>query len=186
MGGTVGTKHCKRCVTDKPLEAFSVQNIRKEGRYPTCKACVNLRSRERYAKDPAKFNEYNRALYVADPEQGRALRKKSRDKNPETTKASRRKWQQANAGVTNSYTAEYRASKLQATPKWLTEEQRQEMVAVYELAKELQWLSSEPLEVDHIVPLQGAEVSGLHVPWNLQILPRGLNRQKTNKIEELE
>lgn len=56
------------------------------------------------------------------------------------------------------------------------------MTAVYELAKELQWLSETPLEVDHEVPLQGENVSGLHVPWNLRIVPMPINRAKSNKF----
>jgi 5-methylcytosine-specific restriction endonuclease McrA len=38
------------------------------------------------------------------------------------------------------------------------------------------------LEVDHIVPLQGAAVSGFHAPWNMQLLTERENIQKGNKF----
>ena len=78
--------------------------------------------------------------------------------------------------------AKRRAAKLQATPPWLTKAQLREIGEFYILAKKLQLESAEPLEVDHIVPLQGDNVCGLHVPWNLQILPQSQNASKGNKL----
>jgi 5-methylcytosine-specific restriction endonuclease McrA len=84
----------------------------------------------------------------------------------------------------NAQTAKRRAAKKHATPKWLTKDQLNEIKQYYILAKELQWLSlkSDPLTVDHIVPLVSPNVCGLHVPWNLQILPRSQNSSKGNRI----
>lgn len=85
-----------------------------------------------------------------------------------------------NRGKYNAHTAKYRASKIKATPKWLTNEQLLEIENLYKKAKLLN------LEVDHIIPLQGQNVSGLHVPWNLQLLSKKDNAKKGNNIKEEE
>jgi 5-methylcytosine-specific restriction endonuclease McrA len=96
-------------------------------------------------------------------------------------KAYSRGYYCSNKGLSNANKAKRRAALLQRTPSWLSPAQLKEISALYELAKELQWLSEEPLHVDHIEPLQGSTVSGLHVPWNLQILPESLNLAKGNR-----
>lgn len=91
-----------------------------------------------------------------------------REKNPGKVLAAKRK---------------YQIAKLQRTPKWLTQEHFKLIEQEYILAAELNWLNTnEPMHVDHIVPLQGKNVSGLHVPWNLQIMPKTLNQEKRNKF----
>lgn len=65
-----------------------------------------------------------------------------------------------------------------ATPKWVD---REAVMAVYHAAK-LRRLAGENVHVDHVVPLDGKTVSGLHVPWNLQIIPATENIRKGNRM----
>lgn len=102
--------------------------------------------------------------------------------NKEYYKKHGESWRKANPDKNAAKSAKYTFAKNKRVPKWLTFEQLEEITYFYSLAKELQWLSEDKLEVDHIIPLQGKDVSGLHVPWNLQILPKSLNIKKGNKI----
>ena len=69
-----------------------------------------------------------------------------------------------------------------ATPKWLTAEQKMEIRLKYRLAIELSRRTGMRHAVDHIVPLQGDDVCGLHVPWNLQVITQEENLKKSNKV----
>jgi len=70
----------------------------------------------------------------------------------------------------------------QATPKWLTPEHKQQIVAIYEHMRDCRYITGEEYHVDHIVPLRGKNVCGLHVPWNLQVLPAWVNLSKSNRL----
>ena len=72
----------------------------------------------------------------------------------------------------------------QATPKWLTAEQRKQIVDIYEHMRDCRAVTGEDYHVDHIVPLRGENICGLHVPWNLQVLPAYVNMSKSNTLEE--
>lgn len=72
----------------------------------------------------------------------------------------------------------------QATPKWLTTEQRRQIVAIYEHMRDCRAITGEDYHVDHIIPLRGDNICGLHVPWNLQVLPAYVNMSKSNIFED--
>lgn len=73
--------------------------------------------------------------------------------------------------------------KQSATPVWLTNEQEEQIKAMYQHARDCEVVSGERYDVDHIIPLQGKSVCGLHVPWNLQVLPKDVNIKKGNRYE---
>ena len=101
--------------------------------------------------------------------------------HPEKHKKSVSKWAKSNRHKRNATEAKRRAVKLQATPPWLTKEQFLQIDEYYLMAKELEKVFPWPQHVDHEVALQGENVCGLHVPWNLQILSRKENLSKGNR-----
>ena len=68
-----------------------------------------------------------------------------------------------------------------ATPPWLTRKQKSEIRQLYQIAITMTQTTGEQYVVDHIVPLRGEEVCGLHVPWNLRVITQEENLKKSNK-----
>jgi hypothetical protein len=66
-------------------------------------------------------------------------------------------------------------------PSWLSKDQVEMIAAMYGEARRLSKESGVPMVVDHIVPLRGKNVCGLHVPCNLRIVTKQANAQKGNK-----
>lgn len=75
------------------------------------------------------------------------------------------------------------ASKIKASPSWLTKDHKFQISEIYSKAAIKTAETGIAHEVDHIIPLRGKVVCGLHVPWNLQVLPAYKNRQKSNLLE---
>jgi hypothetical protein len=69
-----------------------------------------------------------------------------------------------------------------ATPKWLSRRQKSEIRQLYQIAITMTQTTGEQYVVDHIVPLRGEFVCGLHVPWNLRVITQGENLKKSNKL----
>lgn len=80
------------------------------------------------------------------------------------------------------YAAKRRAAKLSRTPVWLTEEDTWLIKEFYLLAEEREKYIGIKWHVDHIIPLQGKLVSGLHIPQNLQVISAKENISKSNKF----
>jgi len=114
------------------------------------------------------------AWQAANPEKARAASAKWRSANPEKARACDAAWLAANPAKNCAKQVRRIAVKLNATPKWLTPEHHAEILNWYRRGAEA------GLEVDHVVPLRGVNVSGLHVPWNMQLLTKSENVLKSN------
>jgi hypothetical protein len=159
-------KVCSKCKEYKLAEFFGKASKHSTGLRPECTPCRRLVD----ARTP-KRNRW--------PEQ-REWRKKNRDKYLATVHRYKKK----NADKVAAFIATYRATRLKATPKWLTAEDRKKILEIYTLARKLTRETGIIHEVDHIIPLQGKTVCGLHVPSNLQILTKEENSRKRNNFEE--
>lgn len=89
-------------------------------------------------------------------------------------------WKRKNPAKVAADDLKRRRSVKNATPNWLVKEDWDKMNYIYSVAKENTSLIGEKYHVDHIVPIRGKDICGLHVPWNLQVLPADLNLKKGN------
>lgn len=126
--------------------------------------------------------ERSRKWYRENHKRALKTRKKYRDKNKKKKKLYDKWYREQNRGLTNSIKKRYKLAKKHRTPKWLTKQQKNEIDKFYILAYTKTQETGIEHHVDHIIPLQGKNVSGLHVPWNLQVITAKRNRNKSNKL----
>ena len=124
----------------------------------------------------AEYRKNNREKFLA----GIAAWSK---KNPEKVKQYAKKTKEKNRGRVNSDTVARRLAKIRRTPAWLTEDDKWLLKEAYNLAVLRTKMFGFPWHVDHIIPLQGEMVSGLHVPNNIQVIPWIDNVRKANSFE---
>ena len=110
----------------------------------------------------------NHKRWLSKP--GNKLKKYACDKNTQSTRY--RRWQENNKEKVRLKNANERAARLQRLPAWADREK----------IKEFYMNCPEGFHVDHIIPLRGKNVSGLHVIENLQYLPAKENISKSNKF----
>ena len=94
----------------------------------------------------------------------------------------KRKYKQANPDLYRELVSVRRRRFRDATPKWLSAEQKMEIRLKYRLAIELSRATGVRHAVDHVIPLQGEDVCGLHVPWNMEVITQDENLKKSNKL----
>lgn len=139
------------------------------------------RARERVwnALNPEKRRHYAREWNRKNSEKRRAISRASRERHAVEVRARYRKWAKTNPDKRAASVAARNAAKLKRTPGWADLEKIKQ---VYAHARVMTEMLGEPWHVDHVLPLQGRFVSGLHVHNNLQILPGEENVRKGNRF----
>jgi hypothetical protein len=102
---------------------------------------------------------------------------------PEEKQRNRNKHKEKNPDLYKALVSVRKRRHRQATPKWITPEQKLAMRQLYLQAMKLTKLTGERYVVDHRVPLISDTVCGLHVPWNLRVITQAENLKKYNKLE---
>lgn len=180
-----------------------------------CRVCVNLNTKKFKAKNPTKHSAESKKYYqenkerlavakctrrrtdvawVAKEAAEAAQRRKAnpalfairgqewRKANVDRCNSNAQRWRKENPGRVAANKANRRARKARATPSWA------DLAAVkkiYDLSAAITKLTGVQHEVDHIYPLHGRLVSGLHVGSNLQVLTKVENNKKRNKYDPM-
>jgi hypothetical protein len=176
-------KQCSVCQETKPFLSFHKQKSGPGGYRSACKDCRKGDHIDRYEANKEEWNKRSVAWRAANPDKAKLIHAKFREANREQRNAYKSDWVQANRGHVNAYCVKRYAEKLKRTPAWLSEFDKLKIECLYQLAAMRTRESGYIWHVDHIIPLQGKFVSGLHVPSNLRVIPAVENNRKYNRYE---
>ena len=179
---------CTSCHMEMDLSEFSTNG--KNGIHTSCKSCQASAARIKRQKNIESARQYERQQYAKNKDAKKAsiaayyqrnkdaIREAARARyaaNSNAVKANNAEYRQANRDKVYAWNGTRRAAQRMAVPKWVD---RGAITAIYAKARLLSQETGIRHHVDHIIPLNGDGVSGLHVPWNLQIITQRENLRK--------
>ena len=169
----IGKRFCTKCENIIPLNELGDDWYR-------CKNCEKLQGqkyrKEYYIKNKEKMLSYSKEYYRNNSEARKEYNREWNRKNKKYRQLYRKIYYLNNKDLFLSWTAKRKAATLQRVPLWQTEEHASLILDFYKNCPE-------GYHVDHIVPLQGKLVSGLHTIENLQYLPATENLSKGNSFD---
>ena len=131
------------------------------------------------AKKRKAQNEYRRKY----PDRVKATSKATMHKHRIARNAEKLAWAKKNKGRVLAWCRKRQLDKVQRTPAWLTAEDLWLIEQFYETAAARTKATGVQWHVDHRTPLRGKMVSGLHVPYNLQVILGSENSSKGNRVQ---
>lgn len=174
-------KTCSTCKEEKDFSLFHKNKYNVDGYQYRCKECCA----SHYGKTKQTVIARTKQWYIANKDKKKAYDKLRREKigdqlnqyDKERSSLPHRK------AMHNRLTAKRRAIMKNASVKWSTELTDLVLEEAYLLAQQRKIATDIDWHVDHIIPLQGKEVCGLHVWNNFQVIPASENILKSNHFE---
>jgi len=182
-------KVCTKCKVAKDRSAFSIDRRKSDGLCVRCKACRRnhyLNDREAVLAECREYNVANQdvrrlrclAYYYANKDARAQKMAEWYLANKDTVAQTVTAYRLSRPGYGASLRAKRRACEIRATPLWANADA---IAAIYEAAALISSETGIRHHVDHIVPLQGKNVCGLHCEANLRVIPAKDNISKSNK-----
>lgn len=158
-------KKCSLCKEIKAItEFYKIRNGKYFNSY--CKPCANKDQMKRAKIQYNNDEEFRKTKLNHNANW--------REKNRKRFNYAISNWKKQNKHLVRFYSANRYSAEIYRTPKW----------ANLERIKEIYKNCPEGHSVDHIVPLQGKTVCGLHVENNLQYLTPSENSKKGNRFDD--
>ena len=165
-------KFCAKCQEIKSFDLFNKNKSQKDGLQNYCKPCGRSSNRDAYAKNSQKICSKTSKYKKINADKVKESNNRYYETNKTKVLKKSSEWAKNNREKCNLNLMKRIAQQKQAVASWFETEK---VALVYKKAKE--W----GFAVDHIVPLQGKNVCGLHCWANLQLLDQSLNSAKGNR-----
>ena len=172
-------KECPTCTQELPFSDYYIHASRKDGYSYECKKCVKYRTAIRRLEKPEVVKLEIKKALAKKPEyyKEKELEKSVKRRVSGAQKITSAKFRKVHPDRCAATQAKRRARKFQATPLWVSNEK---ISLIYKEAQLMTQYTGVLHVVDHIVPLKGRKVSGLHIETNLRVITDMDNKRKSN------